>query len=712
MPRQGIQLTDCLVLGIYVLLALAFTWPAVTVAGAATLGVGTDGWQKLWEMWWMGQAIAGGSTPYHFATLFAPDGATNYLHSFNPIILLIALPVQWAFGVTVAYNVACWMALFFTAFAGYLLGRDITGNRVAGVVGGLALGFAPHQMAQLIGHVDVASIQFFVLGVWCLYRGFQVVGSRAVVWALWSAACLAASALSHPYSLASALIVMLLMGLYWTARGSPKIPRRQSAATTLLAMTVGLAVVSPLLLAMFQQWSGPNAPGRNEGSPIEVTYFSVDLLAYLLPSTMHPIWGKPAIELVRYIKPGNIENVVFVGYSVMALALVGVFARSVRARARFWWALAIVGLLLSLGPTLYLAGTNTGLPMPTALFYSMPGSSIWRVPARFSVLFMLGLSVCAALGTQALWERWVDGRRTQARRLMAILPLLVVLELFSAPYPATRHDIEPWFARVSLPQDGYKGVLEVPFDRGDLRPQVWQIKSRLPLAGGSLSRQPIDPLSSGVPPFTDFGLNRTDTTRAFNRSRDVLCGPPPGVADYTGIMRLAKVRYVVLHLDRLEKSDPRVEMAARLFPGGAIYQSKDLRVYDNGGGEPPGDLFGIVEDTQDWPGSGGDGFKWSIEQHARIHVWSGAEREARLQFKLRSFARERDVRITVGGRLLAASSVSESGRTYDLAWRVPQGFSMVLISAGGPGVTPASLGMNDDSRPLTLRLSDCSYSVR
>src|SRR5437879_5277240 len=74
-----------LVFVIYLLTALAFTWPLATRVSDTILGGGGDGWQETWEMWWMNRAIQAGSTPYHFSTLYAPDGATNFLHSLNPI---------------------------------------------------------------------------------------------------------------------------------------------------------------------------------------------------------------------------------------------------------------------------------------------------------------------------------------------------------------------------------------------------------------------------------------------------------------------------------------------------------------------------------------------------------------------------------------------------------------------------------------------------
>src|SRR5438105_13216093 len=79
-------------LGLYLLLALAFTWPLPMKAATATMGAGTDGWQDTWEIWWVGHAVQTGAQPFHFTTLYAPDGATDYLDALNPIETVIVLP--------------------------------------------------------------------------------------------------------------------------------------------------------------------------------------------------------------------------------------------------------------------------------------------------------------------------------------------------------------------------------------------------------------------------------------------------------------------------------------------------------------------------------------------------------------------------------------------------------------------------------------------
>ena len=120
MTQRGTQgssrWVDFVVPAAYLFLALLFTWPVITNITDSIIGGGGDGWQETWEMWWMNRAIQTGTPPYHFSTLYAPTGATNYLHSFNPLEIVLTLPMQWAFGPIAAFNTACLMALVMTAF--------------------------------------------------------------------------------------------------------------------------------------------------------------------------------------------------------------------------------------------------------------------------------------------------------------------------------------------------------------------------------------------------------------------------------------------------------------------------------------------------------------------------------------------------------------------------------------------------------------------
>lgn len=704
-------------LGLYALLAVVFTWPLAANFSNAILGHGNDGWQYVWDMWWLDRAISSGTAPYHFTSFYSPWGTVSYLHSLNPLWDVLTLPLQWLFGPIVSYNVACLLSLIVLAFAGYILGRDITGSSLAGLVAGLGLAYTPHQMAQYLGHLDVASMQYSVLAVWCLYRSMapSISRRRAAVWVLWAGALVALAALSHPYALIFALLCMLLLGLY---RSVVTIRSRERAwwqpiAKAAIAVCVGLSVAGPLLVQMAKQLQGPDAirrtGGLSAGDLGEIEFFSADLAAYALPSPFHPVWGEAAGEALDSIGGVPVERTASLGYALIALALVGIFALGTRRKAVFWWVLALVGLIISLGPVLHVAGIDTGIKLPASLVWSLPNATFVRVPGRFVTIVTLGIAVCAALGLMVLmsWARTARGKRA----ITGLACLVIAAEFLSAPYPLARWNIDPWFTSPDRAKDT-GSLLMVPFFAGNTLPLQWQVASGLPLVGGYLSRRPVYPLTDGVPPFTDVGLNRDAFLPMFERTTDTLCRPLPAESTYLDILRLAGVRYVALDTTYVPKTDPRAITTRRIFAEGPIYRNGSLSIYDTGGGEAPTSLFGLVEDTVDWLPVEEGRFRWTAYNYARFHVWSGAERTAQLHMKLASFLQERSFTITAGGRELESGTLGTEARTFDLQWQVSKGFSTVLVTVGGQPVAPASVGIGDDLRPLVVNLSDCTYSAK
>ena len=702
---------DWAVLALYWALSVVFTWPLPARATTAIMGDGKDGWLEAWNLWWLNRAIGSGTPPYHFTTVFAPDGTTNYLHALNPIEGLITLPVQWLFGVPLAYNVACWAALALTAFGGYLLCRDVSGNRLAGFLGGLAIGLAPRAFAQLLGHLGAGSVEFYVLGIWCLYRAVHTEERRSLAWALWSTACLVASVLSHLYTALFQIITVATLGALWALLREGGSRRRPLFASG-IALLVGLAVSAPFLVAVAGSTRGADAPGQQEGTAAEIGQYSADLLAFAIPNPFHPVWGEPSRDALRTLQGTLIEKVVFPGYAVYALALLGMVAKATRRKALVWAIVALVGFLFSLGPSLHVGGADTGLPLPGALFYALPLSSLTRVPSRFGLITGFGLSVCAALGVVALLRlslplpaRW--------RSLPAYLACLVVLvEFLPTPYLTSNWTVDPWYTNAALRGRGTGAILEVPFDQYDTRPLATQIASGLPLAGGYLSRAPVYPLSRGVPPFTSFGLNHVPGTPLHGPSEPSLCQPAPARADDLDIMRLAGVRYLALHMDRVQPDDSRIDLAAELFPSGPAYRNGDLLVYDTGGGEAPPALLGTIEDTADWGPIEEGAYRWTGRTTARIYLWSGSERGVGAQITLASFAQPRSVRFVSGGRTLAEGQIEPGESRFAFEWPVKRGFNTLVISAGGEAASPVSLGMGDDPRTLAFRLLGCGFTPR
>ncbi|MBE0690847.1 MAG: YfhO family protein, partial [Anaerolineae bacterium] len=131
--------------------------------------------------------------------------------------------------------------------------------------------------------------------------------------------------------------------------------------------------------------------------------------------------------LPNYDQPIFAEYIAYPGIVALGLALLGLFSPSKeRARTKMsaflrapqfpWLVLALVGLVFAFGQY---------SPIYWQLA-ALPGFNLFRVPARWLVLFALGGAMLAGLGLQALSARVQRGRGWASESLIAITALLAV----------------------------------------------------------------------------------------------------------------------------------------------------------------------------------------------------------------------------------------------------------------------------------------------
>lgn len=161
-----------------------------------------------------------------------------------------------------------------------------------------------------------------------------------------------------------------------------------------------------------------NGLGLREGglSYGEVTSFS--LRPWRLPWSLLPTYG--VIDLGQIFGVGYTEFVGYIGLLGLLLALVGVWKGRGPARALGLF-FAALGLFLAFGrwnPVYYL------------LYWLVPGFDLFRVPARWLMLYSFGAAVLAGVGAEWVIRRlgdWVIGRLGARKFLTSSPPHLVTL---------------------------------------------------------------------------------------------------------------------------------------------------------------------------------------------------------------------------------------------------------------------------------------------
>jgi hypothetical protein len=219
----------------------------------------------------------------------------------------------------------------------------------------------------LAGHTQTAYINLFAMGIWVLWRTVAA----------------------------------------WRRAGFAPGNGAWRPATPLLILIVGTLL--GVLLSAAQLWPTLelSALGLRSGglSYAEATSFSLkplDLLWTLLPS-----YGLISLEAV-FATPAYTEFVAYVGLIGLVLSLLG--AWNARGGVRtFGLLFAFLGLFLALG---------RWNPVYFLLYTIIPGFDLFRTPARWMMLYTLGMAVLAGVGVEWVMEKgWEFWRLRGLRRL-------------------------------------------------------------------------------------------------------------------------------------------------------------------------------------------------------------------------------------------------------------------------------------------------------
>jgi hypothetical protein len=429
-PRTGSS-THTLVILFYIFLAVALTWPMVAQLTTHVPAGDDDLWQNYWNFWWWKSALVEqGQSPYKTDLLFHPNGAALGLHTHSEANQLMLLPVNVALGVPAALNLSFFLGFVLAAFGAWLLAREYTQRPEAAFIAGLIFGFFPHHIERSLEHLNLASIQGIPLCLWALVRTVRLGGRNWILLALlFSYNCLLGwhnAMMTVPFAAA-----LLFHEMRRTSRKN-----RELWIDLLKAAALAGLIMLPFMWPMVRD--ALERVGRFRKG---VASRSIDPLFLLVPHPGHPLWG-PMVQGL-YEKMRTYSSVGFVAYAgftpllLAGAALAGSWRRlkdsgSQRSNIFFWSGTGIFFLLLSLGKTLTFAGTRyESIPLPFALFSYVPFFSRVRVPHRFLVPAMLCLAILAALGAQALMQRW----SSRTRLITTVVAMLIILEFAWIPYP-------------------------------------------------------------------------------------------------------------------------------------------------------------------------------------------------------------------------------------------------------------------------------------
>ncbi len=547
---------DALILVVYLLLALALTWPLAARLATHNLGEGVDDPALTWALWWTRFALLDlGASPLQTDYIFYPVGVN--LVAYTPTFLngIVSIPLQFAFGVVAAQNLLVFFALVAGGYGTLLLARETMARA----------GIAPCRRTDLAAALAGA---FYAFGAWHFHyvagANFFLLHNQwlpfyALYLLRWSQQPFRSGARAGIFLVLTAwteltftVFLAILTGLYLLYVIAGQIPKGFSSssrhsvtlsafphlrplATALAALAFVTAIgVSPLIINLASDtlrhgYYLAEGTGRYQ-------IFSAEPISFFVPSYHHPLLG----EWAHTLTDANTQYA-FLGYAALILAGIG---RCAAREARFWAALALLCALVMLGPTLIVAGQNTGVPMPFALLRAIPFVNANRYPVRFNVMLALSLAPLLAFGAAHLL-------RTR-RGTFALLALLALLAFEQRVYPLPLNDLRvPALYQTIRDTPGDFAILELPLGwRGSIplqgklddAAQFFQTAHHKRLLGGITSRTPRYKFQYFLEAPVINSLIALETGREVDetrRAQDRAAAP--------AVVRFFDIRYVVVN---------------------------------------------------------------------------------------------------------------------------------------------------------------------
>ena len=448
-----------LILALYTVITLVMTWPVGARLTTHLAGSGGDPWQTMWRfdhklsLWQF--SISSSQFSNFLVDEFLGGGepqlVNNSVWPWMPLHALFRQPT--------AYNLVWLLSFILSGYAMYLLVRSLVSSDVKFTIGNLQLEiapfiagvgymFLPFHVAHSYGHFGAMQMQWIPFIIALTISAFRKPSA-------WKAAGLGLLFLvqawtEHHYFLWM-FILAIIAGVYFRKEISRKVrsvPKvlitRYSLLVTFFILVIVLSYLPTIRLAL--QDTSPLNLGRDQ-----LIRFSADVFAPVVPAPFHTVWGAISNSLFFRYFTGNVsEATQFLG--VMPLLLIIFFHQKLPARlTKFWFWVAGIFFLMSLGPRLHVFGNVTPIPLPYELLDSWPVISSVRAVARAGS--MVGLSVMVLLGLV------LASQLKRAAMGIAVLAI-ILLEFLFLPVPTQSAQLHPIYtALADMP--GSK-LLEIP----------------------------------------------------------------------------------------------------------------------------------------------------------------------------------------------------------------------------------------------------------
>lgn len=521
----------------YLLLGLVAYWHLIVDGAGAVLNAAKpDPSQTVWFFAWTAHSLMCGHNPLVTTAMNAPSGYNLAQIPSMPLLGALALPITVLAGPLVSVKVFFVLAMPLSAASAFWVLRRWGVWEPAAALGGLIYGFSPYMVDQgayhlhlvfvplppLIASLVARSVVSPAIGRDRRAKRTLALAGLVVAQYLIAAEVLAMTAV---LCIAGLFIAGMAVALRYGARSlvARKAPLLDLVAASLLA---GVLLAYPIWLEFLgpQHYTGPAWPANNP--------WYADVLSLFAPGPWQAVAPFLRAQGSALAVLTGDETVAYLGFGVVIVTGLVAWVARRSIGVRLSGALAVVSLVLSLGPTLVVDRRADGIPLPFAVITHVPGlDSI--LPIRLAFLTGASIAVLVAFGLSEVHGRgevlWFRGLRHPAGAVTAVVALIfIVTWLPSWPYPASVVSTPPR-SLISSVRIRDPITLTYPFAATpQVRPLLWQATGRFDfrIVGGYAYRPTATGQATLFPPFlAPTGVEEFLTEEYFGHNRLVPVPP-------------------------------------------------------------------------------------------------------------------------------------------------------------------------------------------
>jgi hypothetical protein len=155
---------------LYFAVFVVVTWPLMLKFSTCFFTDERDGLMMIWNLWWTNEAVTQlHVSPWFTNYLHYPHGVTLLAHTLCPFNGFVSIVLLWFLSLTQTYNVIIVSTFVTAGLTTFWLSYYISRSFWPSIVAGFIYSFSNYHFAHMLGHLNLASLEWIPLFVLCWY---------------------------------------------------------------------------------------------------------------------------------------------------------------------------------------------------------------------------------------------------------------------------------------------------------------------------------------------------------------------------------------------------------------------------------------------------------------------------------------------------------------------------------------------------------------